>query len=101
MGTEVKRARAADTSLSLKDTSDIHRKSPSRYMNERIQECLRKTPNSLKSDQGLDAGVKSKDTLKMSEPIVQRTRRKFKLQHPSKAKKDKDILGRLQIEAEV
>jgi hypothetical protein len=45
-------------------------------------------------------GIHSKDTLKMDEPIALRTRRKFKLQYPSEAMKDKDILGGLQIEAE-
>ncbi len=76
-------ARTTDTSLSLKDTSDIHRESPSRYTNEWIQPCLRKTWNDQKSDPGLDTeGVHSKDSLKMDEPIALRTGRKFKLQYP-------------------
>ncbi len=45
-------------------------------------------------------GVHSKDSLKMDEPIALRTRRKFKLQHPSEAIKDKVILGVLQVKAE-
>ncbi len=36
----------------------------------------------------------------MDEPIELRTRHKFKLQYPSEAMKHKDILGRLQVEAE-
>jgi hypothetical protein len=36
----------------------------------------------------------------MDEPIALRTRRKFKLQHPSEAIKDKVILGVLQVKAE-
>ncbi len=35
----------------------------------------------------------------MDEPIALQTRRKFKLQYPPKAMKDKDILGGSQIEA--
>ncbi len=46
-------ARTTDTSLNLKDTSDIQRESPSRYTNERIQSCLSKTLNGQKSDPGL------------------------------------------------
>jgi hypothetical protein len=72
--------RTTDTSLSLKDPSDVQRDSPSRYTNELIQSCLRKTLNDQKSEPGLDSvleGFYSKDTLKM-EPIAQLTRRKFK-----------------------
>ncbi len=77
-----------DTSLSLKYTSDIQRESPSRYTNELIQSCLRKTLNGQKSDSGLDTeGVHSMDTLHMDEPIALRTRRKFKLQYPSEPRK--------------
>ena len=36
----------------------------------------------------------------MDEPIALRTGRKFKLQYPCEAMKDKDILGGLQVEAE-
>jgi hypothetical protein len=87
-------ARTTDTSLSLKDTSDIPRESPPRYTNELIQSCLRKTLDSQKSDPGLDTeGVHSKDTLKMDEPIAFRTSCKFKLQYASEAMKDKDILN--------
>jgi hypothetical protein len=106
MGTQVMQnpflARTTGTSLGLKDsdTFDIQRESPSRYTNERIQSCPRKTLNGQKSDLGLDSeGFHSKDTLKMDEPIASRTRRKFKSQYPPEAIKDKDILGRLQIEA--
>jgi hypothetical protein len=64
MGTQVIHtpllARTTHTSLSLKDTSDIQRESPSRYINERIQSCLRKTLNGQKSYPGLDTeGVHS------------------------------------------
>ena len=94
-------AKTTDTSLSSKDTSDIQRESPSRYTNERIQSCLRKTLNGQKLDPGLDTeGAHSKDSLKMDETIAHRTRRKFKLQYPSEAMKDKDILSGLQVEAE-
>ncbi len=92
MGTQVIQspllARTTDTSLSLKDTSDFQRESPSRYTNERIQSCLRKTLSGQKSDPGLDTeGVHSKDTLKMDELelIALRTRRKFKLLYPSES----------------
>ncbi len=62
-------ARTTDTSLSLKDTSDIQRESSS---------SLRKTLNGQKSDPGLDTeGVHSMDTFKMDEPIELRIRRKF------------------------
>jgi hypothetical protein len=82
-------ARTTDTSLSLKDTSDIQTESSSRYTDERIQLCLRKTLNDQKSDPGLDTeGVHSMDTLKMDEPIALRTRHKFKLQYPSEPRKD-------------
>jgi hypothetical protein len=51
MGTlKFTRQLAADTSLSQKDTSEIHRESPSRSINELILQCLRKTANGLKSD---------------------------------------------------
>jgi hypothetical protein len=36
----------------------------------------------------------------MDERIALRTRRKFKLQYPPGTMKDRDILGKLQIEAE-
>ncbi len=74
-------ARTTDTSLSLKDQFDIYiqRESPSRYTNEQIQSCLRKTLNGQRSDPGLDTeGVHSMDTLNMDEPIALGTRRKFK-----------------------
>ncbi len=65
-------ARTTDTSLSLNDTSDIQRESPSRYTNELIQSCLRKTLNGQKSDPGLDTEVVySMDTLNMDEPVAQ------------------------------
>jgi hypothetical protein len=93
MGTQVIQnpllARTTDTSLSLKDTSDIQTESSSRYTDERIQSCLRKTLNDQKSDPGLDTeGVHSMDTLKMDEPIALRTRHNFKLQYPSEPRKD-------------
>ena len=74
MGTQVIQnpllARTTDTSLSLKDTSDIQTESSSRYTDERIQLCLRKTLNDQKSDPGLDTeGVHSMDTLTMDEPL--------------------------------
>ncbi len=54
MGTQVIQnpllARTTDTSLSLKDTSEIQAGSPLRYTDERIQSCLRKTLNDQKSD---------------------------------------------------
>ncbi len=59
MGTQVIQnpllARTADTSLSLKDTSDIQRESPSRNTNERIRSCPRKTLICQKSDTGLES----------------------------------------------
>ena len=62
-------ARAADTSSSLKDTSDVT-ESPSN-IDERIQQCPEKTPAGQKSIQGFGSeGAKSKDTIKMDEPIV-------------------------------
>ncbi len=77
MGTQIIQnpllARTADTSLSLKDTSDIQGESLSRYTNELIQLCTssRKTQHGQKSDPGLDTeGVHSKDILKMDEPIA-------------------------------
>ncbi len=75
MGTQIIQnpllARTTDTSFSLKDTPDIQRESLSRYTNERIQSCLRKTLNDQKSDSGLDTEeVHSIDTLKMDEPIA-------------------------------
>ncbi len=75
MGTQVIQntllARNTDTPFSSKDASDIQRESLSRYTNERIQSCLRKTPNDQKSNPGLDTeGVHSMDTLKMDEPIA-------------------------------
>jgi hypothetical protein len=93
MGTQVIQnpllARTTDTSLSLKDTSDIQTESPSRYTDERIQSCLRKTLNDQKSDPGLDTeGVHSMDILKMDEPIALQKRHKFKLQYPSEPRKD-------------
>ncbi len=82
-------ARTTDTSLSLNNTSDIQTESPSRYTDERIQSCLRKTLNDQKSDPCLDTeGVHSMDTLKKDEPIALQTRHKFKLQYPSKPRKD-------------
>ena len=49
--------------------------------------------------QDLDSeGVKSKDTRKMDGPIAQRTRRKPKLQHQSKARKENDILDKADTE---
>ncbi len=42
----------------------------------------------------------SMDSFEMNEPIALCTRRKFKLQYPSEAMKDKDILVGLQVEAE-
>ena len=91
-------ARAADTSSSLKDTSDVT-ESPSRYINERIQQCPEKTPAGQKSNQGFGSeGAKSKDTIKMDEPIARRTRRNLRIQHPSKALKDKDALDKADTE---
>jgi hypothetical protein len=87
--TEPLTCKTTDTSLSLKDTSDIQWESLSGYTNERIQSCLRKTLNDQKSDPGLDTEeVHSMDTLKMDLPIALRTRRKFKLQYPSEPRKD-------------
>ncbi len=88
-------ARTTDTSLSLNDTSDIQTESSSRYTDELIQSCLRKTLNDQKSDPGLDTeGVHSMDTLKMDEPIALRTRHKFKLQYPSEPRKDTILLDK-------
>ncbi len=84
--------------MSLKDTSDIQRESPSRYTNELIQSCLRKTLNGQISEPGLDTeGVHSMDTLKMpmmDEPIALETRRKFKSQYPSEPRKDTILLDK-------
>jgi hypothetical protein len=86
MGTQViqnpllRLARTTDTSLSLKDTSVIQRESPSRYTNERIQSCLRKTLNGQKSDPGLDTeGVHPKDSLKMDERFARDARSSYNL----------------------
>jgi hypothetical protein len=103
MGTQIIQnpllARTTDTSLSLKDTSDIQSESPSRYTNERIQPCRRKTLNGQKSVPGLDTeGVHSKDTLKMDEPIALRTRRKLKLQYPYEPRKDTILLDKTDTE---
>jgi hypothetical protein len=103
MGTQVIKdpllARTTDTSLSLKDTSDIQRESPSRCTHERIQSCLRKTLNGHRSDPGLDIeGVHSMDTLKMDEPIALQTRRMFKLQYPSEQRKDTILLDKTDTE---
>jgi hypothetical protein len=88
-------ARTTGTLLTLKDTSDIQREFPSRYTNELIQSCLRKTLNSQKSDPCLDTeGVQSKDTIKMDEPVAQRTRGKIKLQHLSEPRKDTILLDK-------
>jgi hypothetical protein len=92
-------AMITDTSFSLKDTSDIQRESQSRYTNELIQSCLRKTLNGQKSDPGLDTeGVHSMDTLKMDEPITLRTRRNFKSQYPSEPRKDMILLDKTDTE---
>jgi hypothetical protein len=89
-------AMTTDTSLSLKDTSDIQRESPSRYTHERIQSCFRKTLNGQKSDPGLNTeGVHSIDTLKMDEPTMLRTN---KLQYPSEPRNDTILLDKTDTE---
>ncbi len=78
--------------LSLKDTSDIQRESPTRYTNGRIQSCLRKTLNGQRSDPGLGSeGIQSKDTLKMDDSANQLNQ--TQVQHPVEAMKDKDDIG--------
>ncbi len=63
-------ARAADISLSLKDTYDVM-ESPSTYNNERIQQFPKKTPAGQKSHQAFGSeGNKSKDTIKLNVPIA-------------------------------
>jgi hypothetical protein len=78
MGTQIVQnpllARTTDTSLSLKETSDIQREFPSRHTNQRIQWCYRKTLTDQRSAPGLGTeGIHAKDTLKMDEPIALRT----------------------------
>ncbi len=81
--------RAADSPLSLKDTSDVL-KSPSRYNNDRTQQCPKKTPDV----QGFCLeGTKSKDTMKLNEPIAHQMR--LKIQQPSKPK------GKAKLDTEV
>ena len=40
------------------------------------------------------AGAKTKDTIKMDEPIAQRMRYRFKVQRPSEPKKDTILLDK-------
>jgi hypothetical protein len=66
-------AMAADTSPSLKDTSDVTESIP-RYIEETIQQCPTKARAGQKSNQGVGSkGAKSKDTIKMVEPVAKRT----------------------------
>ncbi len=55
--------------------------------------------SSYQKDQSLDSeGAKSKDTIKMDEPVAQRTRNKIKLQHLSEPRKDTILLDQTDTE---
>lgn len=91
------RIAVTDTPLSLNDGTDGHEmESPTTgYMGETIPQRLEKTSSNQKANQGLGSeGVESNDTIKMDDPIALRTRRRTKLQHPSKAKRAKNIPGK-------
>jgi hypothetical protein len=50
-------------------------------------------------DQSVDSeGAKSKDTIKMDEPVAQRTRHKIKQQHLSEPRKDTILLDKMDTE---
>ncbi len=69
-------------------------------MGARFLQGFKPTSDSLKSNQDLDCGgVESKHTIDEDVPVVPQS--KVQLQHPTEAMKNADLLGRLQIEAEL
>ncbi len=76
-------AKAADTSLSLTDDSDpLKVDRPSHLsIDGEVTLTFIKTPSNQNKDQGLNLdGPKTKDTIKIDEPIAQPTRCRFKQQ---------------------
>ena len=85
-----------DTPLSLNDGTDGHEmeSSTTEYMGEMVPQHLEKTSSNQKANQILGSeGVESIDIIKMDDPITMRTRCRTKLQHPSKAKRTRNISG--------
>jgi hypothetical protein len=71
-----------------------------RYNDAKFLQGFKPTSDILKSNQDLDSGgVESKDTIDEDVPVVPQI--KVQRQHPTEAMKNEDLLGRLQIEAEL
>ncbi len=96
-------AKAADTLLILKDGSvPLKVDHPPQISIDRdVTWTFKKTTR----DQGKDLlvglsteGAKTKDTIKMDEPITQRTRCRFKLQLPSELRKETIFLDKTDTE---
>ena len=60
---------------------------------------FKETASDQSKDQGLNSeGAKTKDTIKMDEPIAQRTRYRFKIQRPSEPRKETIFLDKTDTE---
>ena len=91
-------AKAADTSLSLEDGSDPLEVDcpPQISIDGDVTWTFKETTNDQSKDQGLNSeGAKTKDTIKMDEPIAQRTRCKFKIQRPYEPRKRTIFLDKM------
>ncbi len=98
-------AQEADTAaaLSPSDVSETEVETSSiRYNDAKFLQGFKPTSDILKLNQDLDSGrVESKDTILDEDvPGVPQTI-KVRLQHPTEAMKNEDLLGRLQIDAEL
>jgi hypothetical protein len=90
-------AKAADTLLSLKDGSVPSKMDHLPQIN--IDGDVTWTFKKTTSDQGLSSeGAETKDTIKMVEPIAQRTRCRVKLQRPSEPRMEASILDKMDTE---
>ena len=94
-------AQEADTVLRLSDVSETEVETSSiRYNDAKFLQGFKPTSDILKSNQDLDSGgVESKDTIDEDVPVVPQI--KVQRQHLNEAMKNEDLLGRLQIEAEL